>query len=88
MLTVLRSMKGPITIDFIEKGATVNRGSYCQFLWQNSLYLLNNPRIINHASILIWVYVNKWKDDTFGDMLNAIFGNGIGDPSSNPKPRC
>ena len=34
MLTVFLDMKGPITIDFLEKGATVNSASYCQFLKQ------------------------------------------------------
>ena len=31
-LTVFLDMKGPITIDFLEKGATVNSSSYNQFL--------------------------------------------------------
>ena len=39
------NMKGPITIDFLEKGATVNSVSYCQHPRQNSLYLLNDPHI-------------------------------------------
>ena len=42
ILTVFWDMKGPMTIDFIEKGATVNNASYCQLLWKNSPYLLNN----------------------------------------------
>ena len=40
-------MKGPITIDVLEKGATVNSTSYCQLDKQNLPYLLNNPSLIN-----------------------------------------
>ena len=45
MLTVFWDMKGPITIDFLEKDATVNSASYSQLklLRQNSPYLLNKP---------------------------------------------
>ena len=32
MLTVFWDLKGPITIDFLEKGTTVNSASYCQVL--------------------------------------------------------
>ena len=39
------NMKGPITIDFLEKGATVNFASYCQLLRHNSPYLLNDSRM-------------------------------------------
>ena len=39
-------MKGPITIDFQEKGASVNSTSYYQLLWQNSPYLLNDTCIL------------------------------------------
>ena len=35
-LTVFWYMKEPITIDFLEKGATVDRAAYCQLLRQNS----------------------------------------------------
>ena len=41
----LRHEKKPITIDFLEKGATVKNASCCQFIWQNSSYLLNDPQI-------------------------------------------
>ena len=37
-LTVFRDMKESITIDFLEKGATISSASYCQLLGQNSLY--------------------------------------------------
>ena len=37
-------MKGPIAIDFLEKGTAVNNASNFQLLMQNSPYLLNNPR--------------------------------------------
>ena len=37
-------MKGSVTIDFIEKGATVNSDSYCQLLRQY-FPLLNDPSI-------------------------------------------
>ena len=36
-------MKGAFTIDFLEKGATVNNTSYCQLLKQNSPNLVNDP---------------------------------------------
>ena len=41
MLTVFLDMKGPIIIDFLEKGAVVKSASYCQLLTQNSPYLFN-----------------------------------------------
>ena len=34
MVTVFWDMKEPITVDFLEKGATVNSSSYCQLLEQ------------------------------------------------------
>ena len=37
--------KGPITIDFFEKGVTVNNTSDYQLLSQNSPYLLNGRNI-------------------------------------------
>ena len=47
-------MKGSITIDFLEKGTTVNSISYGQLLRQNSLYLLNVPLIY------IYIYIYNW----------------------------
>ena len=38
-------MKGPITIDFLEKGTTLNSSSYYQLFQQNSSYLLIDPHI-------------------------------------------
>ena len=38
ILTVFWGMKGPITIDFLEKGAVVNSASYCQLIRQNLPY--------------------------------------------------
>ena len=35
-------MKGPIAIDFLEKGAPVNSTFFCQLLRQNSPYLMND----------------------------------------------
>ena len=40
-------MKGPITIDFFEKDATVNSASTYQLLRQNSPYLLNDSCTIH-----------------------------------------
>ena len=40
MLPVFWDTKGSISIDFLEKGATVNSVSYYQQLRQNSSYLL------------------------------------------------
>ena len=45
MLTVFWDVKGLTTIDFLGKGVTVNRASYCQFFWQNLTYVLNDPRV-------------------------------------------
>ena len=45
MLTLFYDMKGPITIDFFEKGAAVNSTSYSALFRQNPPYLLNDPRI-------------------------------------------
>ena len=46
MLTVFCDIKGPIRIDFLEKGAAVNSASYCQLLWQNSSYLFNDSHLL------------------------------------------
>ena len=35
------NMKGPITIEFIDKEAATHSASYCQRVRQNSPYLLN-----------------------------------------------
>ena len=43
MLTDFWDIKGLITIDFLEKGATVKSASYCQLSRQNSPYLFNDP---------------------------------------------
>ena len=43
MLIVFWVMEGPIIIDFLEKGITVNSASYYHLFRQNSTYLLNNP---------------------------------------------
>ena len=40
MLTVFWDMKGLITIDFLEKVATVNNASYCKLLSQNAPFQL------------------------------------------------
>ena len=41
MLTMFWDTKGLITIDFLEKGATIN--SVFLLIWQNSPYLLYDP---------------------------------------------
>ena len=44
MLTVFWDIKGPfITIDFLEKGATVNSASYCQILRQYFTLFIERP---------------------------------------------
>ena len=48
MLTAFWNMKGPITINFLEKGATVNSASDSHLLMQNSPYLLNDPYNMEH----------------------------------------
>ena len=61
MLTVFWDMKGLISIDFLEKKATVNRVSYCLLLRQNSLYLLNDSRMYknneNFGNAYIYPYI-------------------------------
>ena len=52
------SMKESITIDFLEKGTTVNSASYCEFILQSSPYLLNDHHIYiyNHRVVpLTWI---------------------------------
>ena len=49
MLSVFWDMKELLTIDFLEKVATANSGSYCQLLRQNLPYLLN--------VIYIYIYI-------------------------------
>ena len=64
MLTVFKKMKGAITIDFLEKGATVNNVSYGQFFRQNLPYLLNDSPIYVRFCVCVWVriyvYVCMW----------------------------
>ena len=47
------NMKGPITIDFLEKCTTVNNVSYGQLQKQYLRYLLNDSRIY------IYIYQNE-----------------------------
>ena len=72
ILTVFWQMKGPITIDFLEKGASINSTSYCQLL-QHSPYLLNDlyNNIINNINRDIGPAVR-------------VFANGPGDLGSIP----
>ena len=49
MLTIFLDMRESITIDFLEKSATVNSASY----YQNSPYLLNEPCILNLINLNI-----------------------------------
>ena len=60
MLTIFWDMKGPIIIDFFEKGATVNSAFYRQFFRQSLLYLLHD----------LCIYI--WKD---WDRLIELFKN-------------
>ena len=52
-LTVFWDMKGPMIIDFLENGETINSGSYNQHLKQNSHYLLNDTYIYIYTHIYI-----------------------------------
>ena len=45
MLIVFWDMKGPVTIDFFEKVATVKSYFYCKILGQNVPYLLSDSCI-------------------------------------------
>ena len=75
MLIVFWNMKGPINVDFLEKGSTVNTASYCKFFWQNSPDLLNDSWCLVTVSFLptyssdqlhIYIYIysscHKWWD--------------------------
>ena len=42
------------TIEFHEKDATINNASYCELLWQNSPFLLNDLRI-HQISMDTWI---------------------------------
>ena len=50
MLILFLDIKGPVSIDFLEKSATVYSSSNCLILGQNSSYLFNDLRIY----IYIW----------------------------------
>ena len=69
MRTVFWNMIGPITIDFLEKGATVNNISYCQLLRQNSPYLLNDPCIICGMNIKKCYKCHQTQEKGFGQKL-------------------
>ena len=51
-----------MTIDFLEIDPTVNSASYCQFVWQNSPYLLNELGDYRQVwlnkikSLLVWSF--------------------------------
>ena len=49
MLTVFWNQKGSTSFYFLEKGATLNRVSYCQLLWQNSSYLMTNVYTVKYT---------------------------------------
>ena len=50
MLIVLWDMKGPISVNFLDKDATVSSASYCQQIWQNSSYSEYNPHVYTGCS--------------------------------------
>ena len=52
MLTIFWDIKGPITIDFLKNGITINSTSYWQLLRQNSPNLLNDFSIYIYISLL------------------------------------
>ena len=45
MLIVFWDMKGSISIELLEKDATINIASYCKLLWQYLPHSLNEPCI-------------------------------------------
>ena len=47
---VFWDMKGPITIDFLEKAATANSSSYCLFLKQNSPFEWTSVFVLRYYS--------------------------------------
>ena len=70
MLTVFWDMKRPITIDFLEKGATVNSASYCQ-LKQYSPYLLNDSCIMDYSFFLFSFFFNQISYQTLKSAFNS-----------------
>ena len=50
MLTAFWGMKGPMSIDFLEKGGPLNSVYYCLLLKQNSPYLLNDPHTFKYKA--------------------------------------
>ena len=57
MLRVFWDMKRPITIDFLEKRATVNSISYCHLLRQYSPSLLNDPCVCVCVCVCVYIYI-------------------------------
>ena len=73
MLTEFWNMKGPSTIGFQEKSATVINAAYCQLFKQNSSYLLNDFHIWTPT----WLQVNFHK---------AVFLKNTSKPANHGSP--
>ena len=70
ILTVFWDMKGPITVDFLEKGATVNSTPSYQLLRQYFTLLLNDP------CACVYIFVKKRllreKENWLSDKTNSL----------------
>ena len=80
MLTVFWDMKTSMTIDFLEKGKTLNSVSYCQVVRKYFAYLLNDPHIL-----LFHTY--QWLIDNifglFSEQFPSICSSSVMFASSN-----
>ena len=81
LLTVFWNMKGPVTIDFLEKGTTINSVSLKFCLPQNSPNLLNDHCIY----IYIYIYNVRWKGLKSNDKA-VMKATIVGDINSKIKP--
>ena len=57
--TVFWNMKRSITINFLEKGATVHSTSYCQLLSQYSSYSLDESHM-SYISLIMIILNGTW----------------------------
>ena len=54
----LGHVKTTISIDFLEKDATVNSTFFCQLRRLNSLYLMNDPCCVTNSLIVILIFIS------------------------------
>ena len=82
MLTVFWDMQRTITIDFLEKGATVNSASFCQpFGKIHLIYLLTSYEELDKTSftyllfgchITISFMQSSWREENYYDQMQSV----------------